>query len=99
MVYTFACPVPCHRVIKIFANTDDDAINKIIVAGALSCRNMGNKTYCEKGRHHMPSLPGDQLREIVRFSMEAESVDGRPITISERMKSTVEAHPYTASAG
>jgi len=99
MVYTFACPVPCNRVIKVYANTDDDAINKLIVAGAMSCRTMSNKKYCEKGRHNMRSLPEEQLRDIVRLSMESESVNGMPMTISERMTKTVEGYPYTASAG
>jgi hypothetical protein len=83
----------------VYANTADDAINYIIVAGALSCRNRANRKYCEKRRRDMPSLPEEQLREIVRFSMEAESVEGRPMTIGERMPGTVEAYPYAASAG
>ena len=72
MVYTFACPVPCNRVIKVYANTDDDAVKKIIAAGAISCRNTVNRFYCEKDHHHMPSMPENQLREIVRLSMELE---------------------------
>lgn len=95
MIYTFACPVPCNRVIKVYANTDDDAINKIIVAGAMSCRNMANKKYCEKGRHNMPSLPEEQLREIVRLSMESESVDGMHMTMSEKMTKSLEGSLYT----
>ena len=83
MVYTFACPVPCNRVIKVYANTDDDAINKLIVAGAMSCRTMSNKKYCEKGRHNMRSLPEEQLRDIVRLSMESESVTRMDMQVSE----------------
>lgn len=96
MVYTFACPVPCHQVIKVYANTDDDAINNIIVAGALSCRNMANRKYCEKSRRDMPSLPEERLREIVRLSMESEPVDGMHMTISEKMTKTLEESFYTA---
>lgn len=95
MVYTFACPAPCQRVIKIVATTDDDAINNIIVAGALSCRNKANRTCCEKGRHHMPSLSEDRLREIVRFSMESEPVDQMPM-MSERMAKTMKEPPCPA---
>lgn len=73
MVYTFACPVPCDRVIKVYANTDDDAVKKIIEAGAISCRNIANRSYCEKGHRPMPSLPAKQLREIVQLIMESES--------------------------
>jgi hypothetical protein len=96
MVYTFACPVPCHRIIKVYANTDDDAINNIIVAGALSCRNMANRKYCEKSRRDMPSLPAEQLREIVRFSMEAEPIDRTQMIMSETMTNTLEGSRYTA---
>ncbi len=95
MVYTFACPVPCHRVIKVYADTDDDAVNKIIVAGAMSCR-MANQKYCEKGRHKMPSLPEEQLREIVRLSMEAESVDGMDTAMSQMRTKTLAGSLYTA---
>lgn len=72
MVYTFACPVPCKRIIKVYANTDDDAIKKIIAAGAISCRNISNQSGCENRHRHMPSLPKNQLTEIVRLSMELE---------------------------
>jgi hypothetical protein len=72
MVYTFACPVPCKRIIKVYATTDDDAVNKIIEAGAISCRNTSNQSCCEYRHRHMPSLPKNQLIEIVRVSMELE---------------------------
>jgi hypothetical protein len=96
MVYTFACPVPCHRVIKVYANTDNDAINYIIVAGALSCRNIANLKYCEKSSRDMPSLPEERLREIVRFSMESEPVDRTQMIMSEAMTKTLEESLYTA---
>jgi hypothetical protein len=70
MVYTFACPVPCNRVIKVSASTDEDAVKKIIAAGAISCRNSENPFCCEKGHHYMPSLPENRLTEIVRLTME-----------------------------
>ena len=95
MVYTFACPVPCRRVIKVYAHTEKDAIDKIIVAGAMSCR-MANKRACERGHHRMPSLPEDRLREIVRLSMETESVDGAPMTMNEKMTKTFERVPHGA---
>ena len=72
MVYTFACPVPCKRIIKVYATTDDDAVNKIIAAGAISCRNISNQSCCANRHRHMPSLPKNQLMEIVRVSMELE---------------------------
>jgi hypothetical protein len=72
MVYTFACPVPCKRVIKVYASTDDDAIRKIIAAGAISCRNISRLSCGEQRRTRMPLLPKNQLQEIVRLSMELE---------------------------
>jgi len=69
MIYRFVCPAPCNREITIYADTDTDAIKKIISAGALSCRNMANRSYCEKYHRAMPSLPENRLREIVRVSM------------------------------
>ncbi len=95
MVYTFACPVPCNRVIKVYAKTDDDAIDKIIIAGAMSCRNMTNRTYCEYNPYDMTSLPEEQLREIVRLSMESESVDVTQMMMSEKRMKSLEGSLYT----
>jgi hypothetical protein len=85
MVYTFACPIPCRRVIKVDANTDDEAITKILAAGAVSCRNMANRKDCEEEHRHMPVLHEEQLREIVRFSMESESRATVSMTQQEEM--------------
>lgn len=99
MVYAFACPVPCHRIIKVHANSDDEAIDKIIVAGALSCRNMTHRKHCEEGCRHMPSFSAERLREIVRLSMEAEIVDPMSAAISEQRRNTSAGFPYTANIG
>lgn len=72
MVYTFSCPVPCKRMIKVYATTDDDAIKKIIAEGAISCRNTIGRSCDEKRHQHMSVLPENRLREIVRLSMELE---------------------------
>ncbi len=86
MVYTFACPIPCHRVIKVDADTEDEAITKILAAGAVSCRNRANLQGCVEKHRHMPVLHETQLREIVRVSMEPESFAASPMT---RRESTV----------
>ena len=39
MIYSFTCPTPCSREIMVEANNSIDAIDKIIMAGAMSCRN------------------------------------------------------------
>jgi len=71
MVYTFTCPAPCSRVIMVDAHNDDDAVNKIIGAGAINCRNMKCITCCKKVTHLSP-LPEEKLRDIVRLCMTAE---------------------------
>ena len=96
MFYTFTCPVPCNRVIEVYADTDDDAINEMIMAGAMSCRNMANQQYCEMDRYDMPSLPEPQLREIVRLSMKAEPVDRMPVIVTEKMTKNLGGFHSTA---
>ena len=72
MVYTFACPAPCSRVITVDAHNDDDAITKIIGAGAINCRNMKNSP-CREKVSHLPPLPEKKLREIVHLCMNVEN--------------------------
>jgi hypothetical protein len=96
MVYTFACPIPCRRVIKVDANTADEAITKILAAGAVSCRNMANLKDCDEEHRHMPVLDEGQLREIVRFSMESESSAGLPMTQREETTNRLKGSSYSA---
>ena len=72
MNYTFSCPVPCSRVIMVNANDDDDAVNKIIGAGAINCRNIKNASCCKKV-HYLSPLSENELREIVRLCMNVEN--------------------------
>lgn len=72
MVYTFTCPAPCDRVIKVDAHNDDDAVNKIIRAGAINCRSLKN-TPCGKQVLHLSPLPDKKLRDIVRLCMTVEN--------------------------
>jgi hypothetical protein len=72
MVYKFVCPAPCNREIMVDATNDDDAINKIIGAGAINCRNIENTPCCKKVLH-LPPLSEKELREIVRLSMNVEN--------------------------
>ena len=96
MVYTFACPIPCRRVIKVDANSDDEAVTKILAAGAISCRNAANLKDCDEEHRHMPVLQEAQLREIVRFSMESESLATLPMTKREEMTNRLKGSPYSA---
>ncbi len=69
MNYSFKCPYPCNYEIKIDAVNDDDAINKMIMAGAIRCRNSDNRCYCENAHHEMPPINDNQLRRIVSLCM------------------------------
>ena len=75
MVYTFSCPPPCSRIIMVDANNDADAVNKIIDAGAINCRNIKNTSCCKKV-HNLSLLPENKLREIVRLCMNVENQNG-----------------------
>ena len=72
MTYTFSCPAPCRRVIRVEARNDEDAVWKIIKAGAMTCRNGGSDGPCDTTHPIMPPLPEWQLRDVVRLSMRAE---------------------------
>jgi hypothetical protein len=72
MVYTFSCPLPCNRVIKVDANNDDDAVIKIITAGAIRCRSIMKSSCQEKHTNYLPPLNEKNLKEIVMFSMYSE---------------------------
>ena len=72
MFYKFTCPAPCSRVIMVDANNDDDAVNKIIGAGAINCRNIKNTPCCKKVLN-LPPLPENKLRDIVQFTMNVEN--------------------------
>lgn len=69
MTYSFACPVPCGYEIKVYAENNDDAINAIIRAGAIRCRNIEQNCRCEKARVHLPPVTAEQLRNIMRLCM------------------------------
>ena len=72
MIYTFACPIPCSKMIKVYASNDDDAITKIIKEGAIGCRNREKQSCRENDFRHMFPLPEELLREIVRLNMKVE---------------------------
>ena len=73
MNYLFTCPVPCNREIKVDARDNVEAVEKIILAGAISCRNINNRRYCEQAHFYLSPIPKEQLRYIVTLSMREES--------------------------
>ncbi|MBE0556031.1 MAG: hypothetical protein IH628_02255 [Proteobacteria bacterium] len=77
------------------ANTDDEAITKILAAGAVSCRNMASLKACDEEHRHMPVLDEEQLREIVRFSMESESLAPLPVRQREETTDRLKGSPYS----
>ena len=72
MIYSFICPTPCNREIMVEAKNNLDAIDKIITAGAISCRNSENRRICEKAHFDMPPIPVEQLKNIVKLCMRQE---------------------------
>jgi hypothetical protein len=74
MTYTFRCPSPCRRVIRVDASSDDDAVRKILKGGAIACRNVDNHDSCEAAHPRMSPLTDGQLREAVRWIMTAEDL-------------------------
>ncbi len=68
MTYTFSCPVPCNRVIRVEAHDDEDAVGKIIEAGAMRCRNERSGACCDTTLFMTP-LPEGRLKEVVRLMM------------------------------
>ncbi|MEN6320116.1 MAG: hypothetical protein ABFD82_15340 [Syntrophaceae bacterium] len=74
MVYTFTCPQPCFRVTMVDAHHDDDAVDKFIRAGVIGCRYREKQSCRGKDYRHMSPLSEEQIREIVRLSMEIKHV-------------------------
>jgi hypothetical protein len=69
MFYSFICPPPCNRKIRIKAKNNIDDIDKMIMAGAISCRNSENRGICEKAHVDMPPIPLERLKNIVSLYM------------------------------
>ncbi|MHB9098155.1 MAG: hypothetical protein ACYC5X_10090 [Syntrophales bacterium] len=72
MIYSFACPAPCDREIKVEAHDNLDAVEKIIMAGAISCRNSDSQCGCSHARVELSPIPEEQLRHIVSLCMREE---------------------------
>jgi len=70
VTYSFRCPPPCNQEIRVHAKNSIDAIDKIIIAGAISCRNNGNQCNCKNAHVDMPPIPVEQLKNIVALCMQ-----------------------------
>ena len=71
-IYSFMCPTPCNREIVVEAKNNLDAIDKIIMAGAISCRNGRIQHACEKSHLDLPPIPEEQLKKIVSLYIREE---------------------------
>ncbi len=80
MTYSFVCPAPCNREIKVDASDNLEAIKKIIMKGAISCRNIDNQCNCRQAHLHMSPIPEEQLRRY-RELMHAERMRCIPFNI------------------
>ena len=71
-IYSFSCPLPCNREIRVEAKNILDAIDKIIKAGAIGCRSGKKQFLCEKRHLDMPPMPENQLKHIVSLCTREE---------------------------
>ena len=74
MIYAFSCPAPCRRVIRVDARHDDDAVGKLIKAGAMTCRKKASHDTCDTTRPVLTPWTDMQLRGVVRLIMRAEDL-------------------------
>lgn len=86
MTYSFVCPIPCNHEIRVYAENEDDAAMELIRAGALRCRNASYRCRCEKIKHDMSPIPGENLKRIVRTCIreereEQEDCNGIPASL------------------
>jgi hypothetical protein len=72
MTYSFACPLPCRREFKVDAEDNSDAVNKMIMAGAISCRNSKNPHRCPGAHFDLSPIPDSQLQRIVSLGLRQE---------------------------
>jgi len=72
MIYSFICPSPCNREIIVEAQNNVDAVEKMITAGAISCRNSAKRLSCEKRHFDMSPISPEQLKNIIGLCMRQE---------------------------
>lgn len=75
MIYSFVCPIPCYQEILIDAINDDDAVIRLITAGALRCRNARYRCRCDKSQRSMSPIADQELKRIVRICMQEKQGD------------------------
>ena len=71
--YLFNCPFPCNNKIQVNADNRDDAVSKIMLAGAMSCRNLDNQCFCKKENLNLYPIPLHELRNTVNLTMQTSN--------------------------
>jgi len=61
MKYSFQCPAPCNYEIKVDAQTDDEAINKIMAVG---------KLHAKEAHPEMSPMSEQQMKDMLKAGME-----------------------------
>ena len=72
ITYSFSCPLPCNREIRVEAKNFPDAVDEIIKAGAMGCRSGKKQFLCEKAHFDMPPMPEMYLKSIVSMCTHEE---------------------------
>lgn len=72
MIYSFSCPLPCNRKIRVEAKNFPDAVDEMIKAGAIGCRSGKKQFLCEKAHLDMPPIPETHLKSIVSMCTHEE---------------------------
>jgi len=60
MKYSLTCPAPCNHAINVDAQSDEEAIGKIVEAG---------KIHAKEAHPDMLSMTDDQMKGLVRSEM------------------------------
>jgi predicted small metal-binding protein len=60
MKYSFKCPAPCNYEIKVDAQNDDEAMNKLMAAG---------KVHAKEKHPDMPPMSEQQRKDMFKAGM------------------------------
>jgi hypothetical protein len=60
MQYSFKCPAPCNYEIKVDAQNDDEAVNKLMAAG---------KVHVKDAHANMPPMPEQKMKDMFKAGM------------------------------
>ena len=60
MKYSFTCPAPCNHEMKVDAQNDDEAMNKLIAAG---------KVHVKEKHPDMPPMSEQEMKDKLKAGM------------------------------